>query len=203
MNPTPLLAPLQALLDRNVAESPEARSLARRLDGRSMKLDIAGTPFKLRLAAADGRVSVLADDDAADATISGSPLALASLAAPAAENRIRGGAVEIRGDAEIAQGFQQLLRAARPDLEAELARVIGDVAAFRLGQLARAVLGHGERIATTMRANISEYLVEESGDVPHRDEVQAFIDGVDHLRDGVDRAEARLKLLERRRGSAA
>ena len=41
----------------------------------------------------------------------------------------------INGDAEIAEGFQELLRAARPDLEEELSRQIGDVAAHQVGNL--------------------------------------------------------------------
>ena len=42
-------------------------------------------------------------------------------------------------------------------------------------------------------------LQEEGRDVPSRTEAEEFIAGVDALRDGVDRFEARIALLERSR----
>ena len=46
--------------------------------------------------------------------------------------------------------------------------------------------------------NVAEYLQEEGRDVPSRTEAEEFLQGVDKLRDDVDRLEARLKLLEKR-----
>jgi len=47
---------------------------------------------------------------------------------------LRRGTVEIRGDVEIAEKFQELLRLLTPDLEEELALLVGDVPAHRAGQ---------------------------------------------------------------------
>jgi ubiquinone biosynthesis protein UbiJ len=46
--------------------------------------------------------------------------------------------------------------------------------------------------------NTAEYLQEESRVVPAALEAQAFYDDVERLRDGVERAAARLARLERR-----
>jgi ubiquinone biosynthesis protein UbiJ len=46
--------------------------------------------------------------------------------------------------------------------------------------------------------NTAEYLQEESRALPAALEAQAFYDDVDRLRDGVERAAARLARLERR-----
>ena len=133
-----------------------------------------------------------------DATLSGTPLSLLRLAGPAPEAALRGGAVHIEGDAEVAQTFSELLQAAQPDLEEELSRVVGDVAAHQIGNAARTALGFARRAHDTLLQNVSEYLQEEGRDVPNRTEAEEFLHGVDRLRDDVDRLEARLKLLEAR-----
>jgi ubiquinone biosynthesis protein UbiJ len=109
---------------------------------------------------------------------------------------LRGGAVHIEGDAEVAQTFSELLTAARPDLEEELSRVVGDVAAHQMGNAARTALGFARRAHDTFLQNVAEYLQEEGRDVPNRTEAEEFLHGVDRLRDDVDRLEARLKLVE-------
>ena len=45
---------------------------------------------------------------------------------------------------------------------------------------------------------MAEYLTEESRDLPARPEVELLLEGIDRLREDVDRFEARLALLERR-----
>ncbi|HEY5807796.1 MAG TPA: hypothetical protein VIT67_07495, partial [Povalibacter sp.] len=95
--------------------------------------------------------------------------------------------------------FSELLKHARPDLEEELSRVIGDVAAHQVGNVARSVLAFGRRATDTFSQNIAEYLQEEGRDLPTRVEADEFIAGVDTLRDDVERVAARLSLLESRR----
>ena len=131
-----------------------------------------------------------------DVAITGSILSLARLAGPGGENAIRDGSLELLGDAEVAQAFQKLLGYGKPDIEEELSGIIGDVAAHRLGEVARSVGRWGKEASGTFRQNITEYLQEERRDVPSRYEVNAFSRKVDELRDDVARAEARLNQLE-------
>jgi len=49
-------------------------------------------------------------------------------------------AVRIRGDAEIAGRYRELFALARPDLEEELSRLVGDMPARRLSQFAKGAL---------------------------------------------------------------
>ena len=110
-----------------------------------------------------------------DATLSGTPLSLLRLAGPAPEAALRGGAVHIEGDAEVAQTFSELLKAAQPDLEEELSRVVGDVAAHQIGNAARSALGFARRAHDTFLQNVAEYLQEEGRDVPNRTEAEEFL----------------------------
>jgi ubiquinone biosynthesis protein UbiJ len=123
------------------------------------------------------------------------------LLGPQPEAALRTGSVHIHGDAEVAQTFSELLKAARPDLEEELSRLIGDVAAHQIGNAARSLVGFAQRSVTTFTQNISEFLQEEGRDVPSRTEAEEFIRDVDRLRDDVDRIEARIVMLETKAGA--
>ena len=193
------LQPLEAVLNRNIAASATARQLCRQLDGKVLALHVTGTPVNLFLRGSGERME-LATTHAGDATatLSGAPLSLLRLAGARADAALRGGSVHIEGNAEVAQAFSELLKAARPDLEEELSRVIGDVAAHQAGNVARSLVAFGRRAADTFAQNVAEFLQEESRDLPTRTETDEFLSGVDRLRDDVDRIEARIKLIEQR-----
>jgi ubiquinone biosynthesis protein UbiJ len=193
----PVLEKLAAVLNRNVAQSNRASALAAQLDGRTLSLVLEGTPVTLYLRVADGRIAIDSGQPGnADASLSGSPLALLSLAGPGAEDRLRGSAIRIAGDAEVAQRFRDLLQQAQPDFEEELSRVVGDVAAHRVAGLARGLLDWGRKAAGSLSTSVAEYLQEESRDLPTRIEVEEFLEAVDRLRESADRFEARLARLE-------
>jgi ubiquinone biosynthesis protein UbiJ len=192
--------PLESLLNRNIAGSSRARGLLARIAGRSLELRLAATPLRLRFAAGAEGVSLAMGGEApADATIEGTPFTFARLALGNPMETLRAGGAQVTGDAEIAQGFQKLFEAAQPDFEEELSRLTGDVAAHHLANLARDAVDFGRRARETFMQNVSEYLTEESRDVPLRAEVEEFLAGVDGLREATDRLEARLAALERRR----
>ena len=197
-----LLRPLERALNRQIAASGRARALLADLDGRSMELRFAATPIRIRLAATADALSVRpAADEPADAVIEGTPLSFLRLATGEAMQSIRAGGMDVRGDAEIAEGFRRLLDASRPDLEEELSRVTGDVAAHYLARFARDALDFGRRAGDAFARNLGEYLTEESRDLPVRLEVEEFLAGVDRLREAVDRLETRIAAAERSRGA--
>jgi ubiquinone biosynthesis accessory factor UbiJ len=197
-----LLRPLQSLLNRNIAASSRARGLLAQVAGRSIEFRVTAMPIRLRVVAgADGISFEPGGDAPADATIEGTPLTFARLATGEAIPTIRAGGAQVTGDAEIAQVFQQLLEAARPEFEEELSRFTGDVAAHRLARFARDAIAFGKRARNTFAANVAEYLTEESRDLPVRLEVDEFLGEVDRLREATDRLEARLAVVEKKRSA--
>ena len=97
-----LLSRLEELLNRNVGGSRRAQELCRRLDGRALELQLTGTPLAIFLEARDGRIELAERRDSpVDARLSGTPLALLTLAGPRAEGGLRSGNVRIEGDVDI------------------------------------------------------------------------------------------------------
>jgi ubiquinone biosynthesis protein UbiJ len=195
-----LFAPLESVLNRNIAASAAARSACRKLNGKALALHLVSTPqnvlLRLQLRCEDEHVSVSTTESlTADATLIGTPLAFFSMVNAPPENAMRSGAIRIEGDAEVAQAFRDLLKAARPDVEEELSRIIGDVGAHQLGNFARGAIKFGQRVANTFAQNVAEYLQEETRDVVGRIELDEFTHEVDRLRDDVERLEARMKSL--------
>ena len=200
---TLLLGQLAASLNRNVGQSGRASSLAAQLDGRVLALVLEGTPVTLWFRVTGGQVAIdTRHDGSADARLAGTPFSLLSLVGPGAAERVRSAGIRIEGDAEVAQRFQGLLQLVQPDFEEELARVIGDVAAHQVANLARGFLDWGRKAADSFSQNVAEYLQEEGRDVPSRVELEEFLEAVDHLRNDADRLEARLSRLESRRPDA-
>ncbi len=192
------LGSAEALLNRYIADSAQARTIAQRLDGSSLQVDINGIS-RIRAAVQGGRLALLAgDDSAADAVISGSLPALLQLLKGGIHRDPARAAAQIRGDAEIANQYRELFVLARPDLEEELSRFIGDFPARRISQFAERALELARRLRRTAGENIAEYLQEEGRDLVNRTELDEFLRGVDEVRETADRIEARLGRLEQR-----
>ncbi|MDP8983864.1 MAG: hypothetical protein M3N97_02275 [Pseudomonadota bacterium] len=200
------LAAVEALLNRGIDASLEAAALARRLDGTALHVAIEGLA-PVRVSVTDGRLGLVAagrsEGMAAgriDASIAGSPFALLQLAGRGGANRpsSQTGGAAVHGDAEIANSYRRLFALARPDVEEELSRVIGDLPARRLSLFAQRALAWARHVRRTAGENIAEYLQEESRDLVSNPELEEFLQGVDAVRESVDRIEARLSRIEQR-----
>ena len=190
-----MLTAIENVLNRGLPRSPRARQLVSELAGARLGVEVRGvTRILVR---SSGEVLHVTHDaaGAADADVSGSPLQLLALAGSSPEALLRAGAVEIRGDTDIARKYRELARLLMPDPEEELSLVIGDVPAHQLGRLARSVYGWSRQASATAVRNVAEYLAHERADLVPRAEADQFMAGVDRLREDVDRLEARINLL--------
>ena len=195
------LAAVEALLDRGLHGSTHAAAVARRLEGTALDIDAVGV-MRIRACVSGGRLALVTPRDApnapADATISGSPFALFQLARGGGSRSPGSSAAQIRGDAEIANLYRELFSLARPDIEEELSRYLGDLPARGLTGFARKAFSWAGHVQRTAGENIAEYLQEESRDLVNKTELDEFLRGVDTLRETADRIEARLANLEHR-----
>ncbi|MGE5155801.1 MAG: SCP2 domain-containing protein [Bdellovibrio bacteriovorus] len=199
--PTPVLAALEGALNGYLALDPEGARGFVPLHGRIIAIEISGLGVRLTLIPGPDRVQVFGAYDAApDCLIRGAPLALLRLVtAERKEGEIGPGGVQIEGDSTIAHELAKALKGLDVDWEEQLARLLGDPFAHSLGQLARGAGQWRRRTANTLNADLKEYLEEEARLLPTRDELADFLAEVDTLRDDVERLEARVERLTRRR----
>jgi ubiquinone biosynthesis protein UbiJ len=206
-----LTSTLENVLNRGLPRSPRAQQLCGELAGRRVAFTIApvqsagsgyvllestGASLKLSTVTA-GALTNAPPDAPPDAIVTGGPLSLLALLGSAPEAVLQRGDVRIDGDAEHAQKFREMALLLRPDLEEELSLVLGDVPAHQIGRFARAAFGWTRKAATTTVRNVAEYLGHERRDLVPRSEAEQFLQGVDTLREDVDRLAARVDLLTR------
>jgi ubiquinone biosynthesis protein UbiJ len=200
-----LTATLENVLNRGLPRSPRAQQLCAELSGRRLAIAIVpvtsarggqllveSTGVSVKLSNATPETLASAPPDA---TITGGPFSLLALSGATPEAVIQRGDVRIDGDAELARKFRELALLLSPDLEEELSLVLGDVAAHQVGRFARAAFGWTRKAAGTGVRNFAEYLGHERRDLVPRGEAEQFLQGVDTLREDVDRLAARIDLL--------
>lgn len=200
--------PLESLINHSIGKSPEARLCAEALDGKSLDVRIDGTPVALRMVIVGGTVQLSqADADgntgtpatAATASLSGPPIAMLRLMSGDPQALMRTGDVRISGSTDAAERFRDLLHAARPDIETELARIIGQSAAHQLGSFARGLSDFGLRAGERLAQRLSEHFTVEQRSLLTRAELDGFLKAVDTLANDVERAAARVERLRNRR----
>jgi ubiquinone biosynthesis protein UbiJ len=190
---------IEAELNRCVGESTAARELLARLNGTSFAVHVDGLGLTGVLHADGERLRLDSNAAGATATLRATPLDLLRLLRADGVSGVKRTRAELSGDLDVAERYAKLLKLARPDLEEEAAKWLGDVPAHALGSAARGLGAWLQRAGTALRMNTAEFLQEESRAMPAPLEAQAFYADVERLRDGVERAAARLARLERQR----
>ncbi|HSH29090.1 MAG TPA: SCP2 sterol-binding domain-containing protein, partial [Thiohalobacter sp.] len=160
---TLLTAALETALNRYLALDPEARARLAPLAGRVIALELRGLGLHLFFLPGECDIQILQQcQDVPDATIAGTPLALARLAlAERPGEGLFSDAVELRGDTGLAQRFQALLQSVQIDWEEQFSHLVGDRLAHQTGRALRHGRDYAAASAGTLRQNLSEYLTEE------------------------------------------
>ncbi len=191
---------LRSAVTRAQAESPRARALLTELEGRSVTIEVRGTPWTATIVSTGSTLQIQpAGASAVGACrISGTPLALLALgrAGTGAEALAGGGGVRVDGDPDLARAFGRLALLLRPELEQALSRVLGRSGAHLLMRGLRAASAWTRAAAWTSVQNLSEYLAHERGDLVSRAEAEHLLRGVEEARERLDRLDARLARLE-------
>lgn len=157
--------------------------------GRRVRLELAPLPdfpFAIR----EGGTLVRADAGEPDLTITLSPAALPQLLRRD-DDVLR--AITFTGDAELAGALQFLFRHLQWDIEEDLSKVLGDVAAHRIVAGGRAFAAWQWEAGERLGENAAEYLTEEANLVASASELARFSREVADLVDAVERLEKRLE----------
>ncbi|MBV8063725.1 MAG: SCP2 sterol-binding domain-containing protein [Nevskia sp.] len=201
---TPALAcaGLEIALNRYLQLEQSALNECAALAGRSIALHLSDLGWTFVIEPHAGGVRVLGESagepDVRAAAPSTRLLQLALRAARGDEGLPAG--LELEGDTELLRRFNALLARVGFDPEELAAKVLGDGAAHRVVGGLRQLLGWGRHAATRLGQDTAEYLSEETGDLARSHEIDEWMESVDALREGTDRLEARLALLEAKLG---
>ena len=199
-----LSASLNRMLAQALERSPRARALCVALEGRRLSLVVSGLPSALQFsAAAGGLQAAFGADDAADVTVSGSPLALLAVASADARSAVARGAASVEGDELLAQQFQELARLLRPDLEHALGGVMGRMPAHFATRALRQFSDWSRAAGASLANSGADYLAHESRDLVPRAEAEVFLGGVEELRGRLVAAETRAAQLAERLDACA
>jgi ubiquinone biosynthesis protein UbiJ len=140
----------------------------------------------------DGLLAPSAGEAGATLTVRVKPEILAALMR-GEEHVLR--AVEVSGDPRFADAILHLVRHLRWDFEADLARVFGDIAGYRMAEGLRAFGAWQRDAAHRLAESAAAYAADEKGLLVRRQEHEGFAADVAGLRDAIERLEQRMRRL--------
>ena len=106
--------------------------------------------------------------------------------------------VDITGDIDFATAIHQVVRNLRWDVEEDLSRIFGDIAAHRMVEAGRTFRRWGEQAADNTGRAFAEYWTEEQPLIAAARDLETFSREVDSLRDDAARLEKRFERLTRK-----
>ena len=103
----------------------------------------------------------------------------------------------VEGDTAFASVISKVAANLRWDIEEDLSRVVGDIAAHRMAEAGRSAAAWPKQAATSLAGNVAEFLTEEKHLLVTPLRAAEFVRDVDELRDAVERLDKRIEFLQR------
>ena len=189
--------PVVRFFNRVLSDYPAARVRLRAHNGKVIAAQVGPVQTRMRVTA-DGEMELVgnAGAGAPDADVSLSvPLSLL----PRLVNKDDAALTQIvfTGDAELAATLSDIARNVEWDVEADLSRVVGDVAAHRMVESAQRARAWQTDAGQRFTANVAEYLTEERQAFITARELENLARQNETLRDDIARLDARLAKIQR------
>ena len=196
--PVIITAALESALNRYIELDADGISNMSRLQGKVIAIDILGLDMSLYIVPASQHIHVMSHyDGETDTRLRGAPFSLLKMGlGQNSENALFSGDVEIVGDTEAGQQFNQILQQLDIDWEEHLSHITGDVIAHQLGRGLRGLLRWGRQVEDSLLQDTAEYLEEEKLLVATKYEVEAFNRDIDVIRNDIERLQARVQRLQ-------
>jgi len=183
--------PFSFALNHLLAAEPWARARLAPFAGETIEL--RGPPFPpLHFVILPGGTLEAGSSSNPALTITLTPEALLGLVR-GAEHFAR--ALEVEGDPRLAAEVSALARHLRWDVEEDLSKLFGDVAAHRIADTGRALAKWHADAALRFVDSLADYAVDEKRMLMARPEVDEFAAAVARLRDALERLEKRVERL--------
>lgn len=164
------------------------------LEGKLLLIESSLPPLKVAIEATSSGIMLHSNwQDSADTTVSGSLVAMLSLAANNDEQiSFAGTGISVNGDLDFLIQINKLMRNLDVDWEAVLASVIGDIPAHILADTVRSSATMARDASRRAKSAAAEIAQEELRATPSESEYKDFTQRVRHLSTEVERAAARI-----------
>jgi ubiquinone biosynthesis protein UbiJ len=166
MTPLPgmLALALETAINQVLQMDVESPSRVKKLEGRLLQLDLEGLSITLFFTFKHGVVHVRLEADAEpDTIISGTPVALFSMAEPdGADWGLPESKVHINGDASLARDLERIFSKLEPDWEGPLTGMLGDVAGYQAAQGIRQGVDTARETARTAGKILSDLIKDRN-----------------------------------------
>ena len=172
--------------------SPLALERLRPHAGRTVAIHVGPVALALTVQST-GEVAAALPGASRDLEVRISPFLVPRLAA---REEAAFGEIGMEGDGALAEDVSFLVRHLTWDVEEDLSRVVGDIAAHRLVGAARGFARWSRDASLRVAQGAAEYWTEESPLVASRVKVEGFARDVSALRDAVASLERRIARLE-------
>lgn len=183
--------PLATAFNHLLKSASWARARLKPFAGKTVCFNL--TPFAVTLAILDsGEVENSTATGAPDASFRLTPgTALRVLSAEQHAWRD----VQVEGDTELAREILAIAQNLRWDVEEDLSRIFGDIAAHRMVQAGNDLKRWQQQTGDSLARAAAAYWTEEQPLIATRRDIEQYLHDVDVLRDDVARTEKRLENL--------
>jgi ubiquinone biosynthesis protein UbiJ len=133
-----------------------------------------------------------------DTTLTGSlsSLGLMSVSNTPPARSFFSGDVTITGDLAVGQKFQHLFTKLDIDPEKQLAQYTGSFVAHKVRNFFSSAHNWHQENMNSIKLNVTEFLQDESKDLPPEPEINIFTQQVDQLKEDIERCEAKIQRLD-------
>jgi len=185
--------PFCAFVNHLLAPAAWAREILTEHAGKIVVFDL----FPLRIAVAvepDGTLGAASEHASPAVTIR---LTHATVLQILAEGEEAWRKANVEGDTAFASAISKVAANLRWDIEEDLSRIFGDIAAHRMTESGRSAAAWPKHAATSLAGSVAEYLTEEKHVLVTPLRAAEFVRDVDELRDAVERLDKRIERLQR------
>lgn len=191
---------IEIAFNRYLDMDPDARAKMPAMADKVLKITIREIDLPLIMRVRENHIDVLPSYDSdIHSEMRASVLSLMKLGmAGDASSSAMGGDIEMSGDLETGRQFRDLLSKVDIDWEEILSQYTGDIVAHKIGNGIRTLTNWGRKTVDSLSKDVSEYLQEESRQIPSQHEIKDYLTNIDDIRLATDRAEARIKQLQNR-----
>lgn len=196
-----LFSVLENAINQALKLDPDTQKRLKSLQGKIIKIVITDWGMEMYVAPKADKIYLYAEwASPADATICGSLTGLFRVAVKGASGvSLFEQGVQVEGDIELGEQLREMIRQLDLDWEGCLAKILGDSVTHAISWRAKKVVATSKQTTANLAHQYRDYWQFEKNYLPSAEQVEAFYQEIDQLKEDIDRAEARLLRLEKRR----